>query len=101
MSRTIRILNVLNFNRIPLKKANENVYYVSFVGSSAKKILNWVYEDSKIFLPRKRATYNHILTSDNDKLMNDHITIGCRYNTQMSEKYDNIDIFEAMLETSQ
>lgn len=100
LTNALRILEILNYNVKPQKKGIENVYYISYVGGSAIKILNWIYKDSIIHLPRKKAVYNHILNSDNEKLMNEYLTIGCHYNTQMSEKYSDKDIVESLMETS-
>ena len=42
-----------NTNAI-LKKGHENIYYVTYNFSTAKKLLKWLYDDSIICLSRKK-----------------------------------------------
>ena len=42
-----------NTNAI-LKKGHENIYYVTYNFSTASKLLKWLYEDSTIYLSRKK-----------------------------------------------
>lgn len=43
------------------KKGKENVYIITYNFSTAKAILKWLYDDSNIYLPRKKAKFLEIL----------------------------------------
>jgi Zn/Cd-binding protein ZinT len=90
---------ITNYTLIPQKKGEENVRYLCWVGNSAERILDWIYKDTTLYLPRKKAVYNIIKHSDSSVLL-DNINNGkANYNTQMSEKFSDKDIVEAIVNT--
>lgn len=91
--------NITNFFLKPQKKGKENVYYLSWVGNSTKNILDWIYKDTSLYLPRKKAVYNKIKHSDSDVLLHDILSNNTNYNTQMSAYYADKDIVESIVKT--
>lgn len=66
----------------PHKKENENVYYVEFGFSVAKKILDFIYQDAIYKLDRKYKVFQIISNSDSDVLAKNYGTPDGHYNMQ-------------------
>lgn len=100
LNQTFISNNIINFRCKPQKKKNENVFYLSWVGSSAEKILDWLYKDSFLYLPRKRAVYNKIKYSDSQTLFKDIKNNVTDYNTRISLDFKDKDIVETFILTN-
>lgn len=94
-AQILRKLGLVNFTREPSKKHGSNVYYIEYAFASAKRILDWLYEDSNYYLPRKKNTFTVISSSDSDDLIRRYNTYEGHYNTQTSTIMDE-DIVGAL-----
>ena len=46
-----------------IKRKNENVYEVTYNFSVAEKILHWLYDDSNIYLKRKKDKFISLINN--------------------------------------
>lgn len=90
---------ITNFTLKPQKKGTENVRYLCWIGSSADRILQWIYDDTRLYLPRKKAVYNMIKHLDSSALLENIKTNNADYNTQMSAKFADKDIVDSIVYT--
>ena len=75
--------NLVNFVREPSKKGTENVYLIEYAFSSAKRILDALYDNANFKLNRKYEVFKKIDSSDSETLIKNYNTIKGRYNTQV------------------
>lgn len=60
----------------------ENIYYIEYSFSSAKRVLDFIYKDSNFKLDRKEKVFQEISSMDSDTLGKNYNTPKGRYNTR-------------------
>lgn len=69
----------------PHKKEGENVYYIEYGFSQAKRVLDALYKNATIFLDRKRRVFDKISGMDSAELEKAYGTPEGRYNTHSTK----------------
>lgn len=85
LEANIRRLGIVTYPVNVHKKENCNLYYIEYGFKSAKNVLDAIYKDATILLPRKYQVYKFISEADSDTLSKSYGLPENHYNTHNLE----------------